>query len=277
MNFMTKTKGFAEGFLSWARQPKNYRWLVPLLVFILLIFLLKGCFSKNGNLHGDYLIARDPTWYPLNFVGKEKNVLGFADDLMFQIAKRKGLRVQLFTASPGDLLMALDNEVDGIFSSMTPDVILQEKYLFSESFYNLGAVLVVDPASGIKSLAEMKGKFVGVLRASSVLFNIPGHPNMRVIPYDSSTSMLDDVVNDKIDGALLNQLNAYNFTKGYYAGRLVVATPTLTSEGLRLITRTGRREARLVSAFNEGLNDMKADGSYHALLEKWGLHDPTIK
>lgn len=265
-----------ENLIEWAQQPKNYRWLVPLLIFILAIFLLKGYFAKEKNHNGgEYQIARDATWYPLSFFGKEKNMLGFADDLIFQIAQRKGLKIKLISESPGELLESLDRNADAIFSPLSPDIVLQEKYLFSDPFYNLGAVLVVDTQSDIKSLADLEGKFVGVKRGSNVLFALPSHPNMRVVPYDSLTAMIDDVIKDRIDGAILNQLNAYSFATGYYKGRLKVATPPLTHEGLRLITHIHPRDAKLISAFNEGLSEMKADGSYHALLEKWDLTDPT--
>ena len=274
---MTTVEGYFNRFLSWMKEPKNYRWLVPLLVFIIIIFSVKGCLSRGKNFRGDYLIARDQTWYPLNFYGKESSVLGFSDDLMLQIAKKMGLRVRLVSASPGDLLETLDDSVDGIFSSLTPDVMLQENYLFSEPYYSLGAVLVVDTQSNIKSLADMEGKFIGLKRGSRVLFAIPGHPNMHVVTYDSPITMLDDVVNDKIDGAFLNQLNAYDFTTGYYKGKLRVATPPLTQEGLRLITGVSRRDAALMETFNAGLEEMKKNGTYHALLQKWDLHDPTMQ
>lgn len=266
---------YLERFLEWGKQPKNYRWVIPLLVFLILFFVLKGFFARDKNSNGDYVIARDERWYPLNFYGKEKSISAFADELILQIAQRKGLKVQIISESSGNLLESLDHQADGILSALSPDIVLQDKYLFSDRFYDLGAVLVVDTRSKFTSLKDLEGKFLGVMRGSNVLFNIPGHANVRVAPYDSVTAMLEDVVKDKIDGALVNQLNAYNFTKGYYKGKLVVATPPLTQEGLRLITRMTRRDAKLISAFNEGLAEMLADKSYHALLTKWELHDPN--
>lgn len=266
-----------ERLLEWAQQPKNYRWLVPLLAVIIVLFVMRGTFFNEKAINGEYEIARDATWYPLTLLGKEKNMLGFADDLIYQIAMRSHLKIRLVSETPGDLLEALDRDADGILSPLTPDVILQEKYLFSEPFYNLGAVLIVDTRSGIKSMSDLEGKFLGVMRGSNVLFGIPNQPKLRVITYDSAIVMLDDVVKDKIDGALLNQLTAYNFVTGYYKGRLLVATPPLTQEGIRLITRKSPHKAKLIEAFNKGLAELKKEGSYRALLDKWDLHDPMAK
>lgn len=273
---MSEVKSFIERFGDWVSQPKNYRWLVPLLAFLVLLFLLKGCFSSSTEERRDYYVARDQTWAPLYFYGKEKNVLAFSDDLILQIAKRKKLKIHLVTGSSYDLISSLDGRnVDAIMSSLSPEVTLQNRYLFSDPYYNLGAVLIVDSNSPITSLAEMEGKDIGIKRGATILFSIPGHPNIRVRTYDSMIVMLDDVIRDRIDGALLNQLNAYNFTTAYYKGRLKVATPPLTNEGLRLISNRGPRDEHLINAFNEGLKEMKEDGSYTKTLEKWDLHDPN--
>lgn len=264
-----------EEFALWARQPKNYGWLAPLLLFITILFVVKGCSGKEKKYSSRYVIARDERWYPLYFFGKEKNVLAFSQDLIIEISKRKGLSIQFIGANSGDLLETLDGSADAILSSITPDVILQDRYLFSEPYYDLGAVLLVEEASPITSLDQMQNKYLGIKRGSTALFNIPSYPDLRVFTYDSYIVMLDDILRDKIDGALLNQLNAFNFTSGYYKGRLKVVTPPLTKEGLRLITNTTTRDEILINAFNEGVQELKADGTYSELLNKWDLHDPT--
>ena len=256
---MADVKNFIERLIDWGSQPKNYSWLVPLLVFLILIFVVRGCFSSKSNEGRDYYIGRDETWYPISFYGKEKNVLGFSDDLMLEVAKRKNLRLHLTSESSEGLRSSLEENVDGILSSISPDVTLKNRYLFSDPYYNLGVVLVVESNSPVKSFSELEGKDVGILRGSSALFNIPGHPNVRVVTYDSMIVMFDDVMKDKIDGALLDQLNAYNLTTGYYKGRLRIATPPLTQEGLRLVTTINPRDERLIQAFNEALAEIKAE------------------
>lgn len=262
--------------MVWFQNPKNYRWIIPLMGVFVLLFLFRGCFRKEV-VGGRYLIARDATWYPLSFYGKEQNVLGFSDDLIYQVSKLKKISISLVASNPGHLLEMFDDEknLDGVLSSLQPDIVLDARYYFSDRYYDLGAVLVVKEDSPITSFTEMEGKYLGVKRGSNVLFTIPNHPMATVVSYDSVILMLDDILHNKIDGALMNQLNASNTTSAYYKGRLRVATPPLNKEGLRLITLNRPREIALIKAFNEALDELKKDGTYAELLKKWDLPNPN--
>jgi polar amino acid transport system substrate-binding protein len=261
---------------SWFQNPKNYRWIIPLVALGLLFFFSRSCFG--GKTRGEvFVIARDTTWYPLSFYGKEANVGGFSDDLLFHISKLKNISLRLVTSNPGHIMEMLDDDkdyLDGVLFSLRPDSRLKSRYFFSERYYDLGAVLVVRSDSPVTSFAEMSGKYVGVKRGSNVLFDIADRPNITVVSYDSVILMLDDILRDKIDGALMNQLNAFNTTNSYYVGKLKIATPPLTEDGLRLITLNRPREAKLIKAFNEGLQELKENGTYDALLKKWDLPKP---
>jgi polar amino acid transport system substrate-binding protein len=273
---MNEKTSAGERIREWLKDPQVFRWFSSALALLIVLVFIRACsiiLDANGPPH--YKIARDETWYPLNFFGRGKNVLGFSDDLLLTIAKRKKIHIQLISAPPGDLLETLDaNNAVGILSSLTPDSVLQESYLFSDPYYNLGAVLIVDINSPIKSLADMSGKYLGLPRGSTVLFSISDKPQMQVAAYDNIVTALDDITRNRIDGVILNQLNAYNFTTGYYKNKLKVVTSPLTSEGLRLITHRSPQYENLITLFNEGLAELKADGTYAELLKKWDLHNP---
>ncbi|MCB1114375.1 MAG: amino acid ABC transporter substrate-binding protein [Chlamydiia bacterium] len=261
---------------AWIKNPRNYRWIIPLFVFLALVFVFRGCF-RNSAADSKYVIARDATWYPINFYGLEQNVLGFSDDLLFHIAKKEKLSIRLVSANPGHILEMLEDDddyLDGVLTSLQPDVILRSKYFFSDRYYDLGAVLVVKENSPIQSFNDIEGKYLGVRRGSNVLFRIKDYPRVTVVSYDSMILMLDDILANKIDGALMNQLNAFNVTTAYYKGRLKIASPPLNDEGLRLITLNRPKEKALIEAFNRGLKAVKEDGTYDLLLKKWDLPNP---
>lgn len=261
--------------LIWIRDPKNYRWIVPLLAFLVLMFFVKGCFSKPESSSSEFIIARDGLWYPLNFYGKEKNMVGFSDELLLKVSKAKKIKIRLVSAAPGELMNTLNNmpRIDGIMTSLAPSVQLNDRYLFSAPYYEMGTVLVVAENSPIKSLADMKGKYLGARRGSAVFYSLPNHPEATIFPYDSMIVMLDDITRNRIDGALINGLNAYNLTSAYYKGRLRITTGPLTNEGLRLVTHNEKKDKKLITAFNDALKEFKANGVYHKLLQKWDLLD----
>lgn len=258
------------------RQLLQRRWIkvwgLIALAFVL-VFAVRSCTSNKID-HRVYKIAREQSWYPLNFLGKEKNVLGFSDDLLYAIAKKNNLSFQLITASPGSILDDLDEEdVDAVLSSLTPDPNLRKKYLFSDSYYNLGLVLVVREDSNVTSLKDLSGKYLGIQRGTSIPLDLS---SIRTLSYESNVAMVEDLVKDRIDAVLINQLNAYSFTTGYYKGRLKVATNPLTPQGLKLITYHSLKNQRLIDLFNQGLKELKESGAYDELLQKWDLYDPYV-
>lgn len=275
MSFASRITNFFKWIKRWLKNPGNRRRLYTIIAIIATLFLVRSCYQYVFKIKEPYVIARDETWYPLSFAGKEKNMLGFSDDLLIEIARSKNIYIHLTQTPPGDLAEALDYAgADAILTSIAPTPVTNEQYLFSNIYYPLGAVLLVEPASKIYSLEDMEGKYLGVLRGSPVLFNIAKYPPLKVVPYERQTKMLEDIIDDKIDGALLNQLVAYNLVNGYYKNRLQIVTKPLTNDGLRLAAYHSSKNETLIKAFNEGLEELTKSGKYQELLKKWDLYDP---
>ena len=68
------------------------RWFISLMLFLMMV--LGGCNGTTSPTKKHYIVARDPTWYPLDFMGKGDNVLAFSDELLNQIAKIEGFSVE---------------------------------------------------------------------------------------------------------------------------------------------------------------------------------------
>ncbi|MFN4173968.1 MAG: substrate-binding periplasmic protein [Parachlamydiaceae bacterium] len=275
MSVSSRIANFFRSIARGLKNPANRRRFYIFLLIIAALLLIRSCYRTVFKTVEPYVIARDATWYPISFAGKEKNMVGFSDDLLIEIARLKKLQINLTRSSRGDLFETLDyGGADAVLTSLTPTPVTSEEYLFSSIYYPLGAVLLAEPSSQIKSLADMEGKFLGVLRGSPVLFNIAKYPPLKVVPYDRQTKMLEDIIDDKIDGALLNQLVAFNLVNGYYKGKLQIVTQPLTNEGLRVAAYHSPKNEQFIEAFNEGLEELSKSGKYQELLKKWDLYDP---
>jgi polar amino acid transport system substrate-binding protein len=243
------------------------------VLVIALIWLLFGAFSAN-SLPKDklFLIARDSTWYPLDLRGKEISMVGFANEMVAAIAADQEFRTRLFEVGPNALFDGLDlKNYDAILSSLTPNVINRQWYVFSDPFYLVGPVLIVNEKSKAKSLEDMEGKIIGIESGALQVFNILEPPNIVIIPYDTASQALENLDNNVIDGVILEALRAYVYTEGFYSGRLKVASSPLTDRGLRLIARNEPGSVHFVSRFNEGLKAIREKGIYADLIEKWEL------
>ncbi len=249
-----------------------------LVIVVALVWLvLRILTSPYSPSVTTYHIGRDSTWYPVDLRGKEKNMVGFANDLMQSIAENQGFRVQVFEVGRNALFDGLKTErYDAVLSSLTPNVVNRKRYGFSDPFYLLGPVLVVPYDSDVASLDEMEGKILGIASGTLQIYNIPEPPNVVIIPYDSVKHVLEKLDENIVDGAIVDVLRAYVAADGFYAGRMKVATSPITDRGIRLITLNNPNSLRLVSQFNEGLEQVKESGEYDRLVEKWGLINTEI-
>jgi polar amino acid transport system substrate-binding protein len=247
--------------------------------FLISIFLITGAIaikSCSSDTHKDkvYLIGRDENWYSMRFMGKEKNILAFVDDLMISFSASKGYKVQFARVSGIDLIPNLESgKFDLIVSALAPTPLNSHKYAFSESFFLVGPVLVVPKDLQISSLEDMDNKIVGIQSGASVVFNIEKYPDIVFRSYENIRQALDDVVNGKIDGAIMGAIPAYVYVQNVY-GSLKIATAPLNNDGLKLLSLIRGDGSKFIKDFDEYIKKAKASGSYDSLLKKWGLFNP---
>lgn len=263
-------------WVEYIRQSKKrFRFTIGsfLLIVLILIGLVRSCTSGEKKIvKSSYKIYRDPNAAPLLLMGKERNMRAFSDELILAIANKANLKVSINAENYKNLFEGLDaGKYDAIVSLLTPNVINQSRYYFSDPFYLLGPVLIVRQDSKANSLAQMEGKIVGISAGSTSAYNVDNYPSILIIPYDNVTMALDDLTNNKIDGLIMEAWPANVYTHGFYGTKLRVASSPLTKEGLRLVTLRKQEYAYLIESFNEGLIDLKKDGEYDKLLEKWSL------
>lgn len=249
--------------------------LFGIVSFCLFFYLFRELDSgESFNRNKTFKIARDPNLYPIHLAGKERNLSAFTNELLFKIAKDKGIKIQLATSSFNLLFEKLRRkEFDAVISTLAPTPLNRQQYLFSLPFFEVGPVLVVRQDSQLSSVDDLKGKTVGIKRGDSILVDQTSS-GILFIPYDSHLTAFDDLQIKKIEGVILPASAAYTFIKVFYAGRLKVASSPLREEGLRLVAEKSIANHYLIETFNKGLKEAMMDGSYDSLLIKWSLINP---
>lgn len=259
------------------RQKK--KTLLILLAFVGLMALAQlWFFTHSDSKPGEpetYVVARDPTWFPFDFMGKERQVAAFSDELMRAIASIEKIRIQIHGASSEALFAGLDNDsYEGILTPAEPRSTANKPYLYSNPYYRFGPVLVVRKSATIRHLKQLKGNAIGVLRGIYTQLDQEDGADYTLIPYDNVLIALQHLSEGVVDGAIIDTLPAYAYTRSIFADKLKIATPPLTEEGLRLVVYNNREGIALLNHFTEGLQKLKSDGTYNTILKKWGLFDP---
>lgn len=240
------------------------RWLllIPLLLF--------GSCGTNSS-QKEYTIAIDPSWYPLNLMGREKQLHGFTIDLLQEIAAYKKITIFKVRENWDNLIPHLQQEkYDAILSSLQPYLFYEKQYDFSSPFLLIGPVLVVPENSSLTSLDKCAGKEIAILDGSKDALILEKYPQIIIRNYYTLAEIFRDILSGALDGALVDTLVAQAYCQDLYRGQLKIATAPLTNAGLRLIT-LHKMNSPLPALFDEGLQELQKSGKYEELLKKWSL------
>ncbi|MDR6883329.1 amino acid ABC transporter substrate-binding protein [Bacillus sp. 3255] len=240
---------------------------------------LAGCGAKEGQQAGgtsaptaapaaEITIGTEGTYAPFTFHDKDGKLTGFDVEIAQEVAKRIGLTPRFIEAKWDGMIAGLDakrydmvaNEV-----AVRPDRL--EKYDMSDPYIVSRAVLVVGAGNtDIKSLDDLKGKKVGQSLDSNYRKIAEEHGATNTV-VEGFNQAIDLLTSGRIDATLNDSLSFLDLKKQRpdLAIKTVYEEPNATSNAFLL--RKGSTE--LVQKVNKALADMKADGSYLSISQKW--------
>ncbi len=250
---------------------------MPRKLFLLLALFLCGIYSCARPLTNYvYRIARDIDIHTYQLADREKNLLGFSDELIVTIADKEGFYVQFLASSTANLIEGLDQGFyDAMLTDMRPTGQLEEKYVFSDVYLFLGPVLVVRKDSPVTSIEEMDGKTVGIETGTSMVFDVEKYPSLLIFPYENVFDALEKLSNYQLDGVIMGPLAAHIYIPSIFNNQLKIASKPLTKEGFRMVAKKTENGQKLIELFNTGLKQAMSESSYSNLMKKWNVYNPN--
>ncbi len=236
------------------------------------LMLFLTFFSCGSNTNEGRKVGVDASWYPLNFDNRTNNVTAFSTELLGQIGKIEKIPFVKVTVNWDTLMEGLKkDEYEAILTSMPPYIFNEKLFDFSDIYLPLGPVLVVPLKSKIDSLNDLDGKEIAAIAGSSSAEILEGSKGVLIRFYESIPSALNALASGNVDGAMIDILSAVAYCNDLYQGILKIVTPPLNDEGLRLVTKHSAAPD-LIRGFNRGLQRLKKNGDYNAMLKKWDLY-----
>jgi len=236
----------------------------------LVLFVLFGC--GKGPLHyGPYSIGRDATWFPLQIDQRGPNLNGFTNALVQEIAHSVDAPFHIVDVNWSQLFQGLDNgEFAGIFTSLSPNIITNERYSFSDPFLLLGPVLVVPISSPATSLEDLEGKIVAVNQFDESVLIVQRYPSIVIELYQNKAMALENLTKGQYDAILMPTLDAQALVPHIYDAQLKIVTGPLNNKGLRLVTLKNSH-LFLIHDFNRGLAKVMSSNRYMTLRKIFNL------
>jgi len=197
-------------------------------------------------------------------------IVGFDVDLVDLVAKKLGVKQEIVDTpfegiQSGEDLNA--RKCDIAAAAMTINDERAEKIAFSDPYFDANQALLVEKGSGIKSLADLKGKTLGVQSGTTgKTYAEENATGAELKDYEDLALELSSVKSGQIPAAINDIPVLLDYVKKN--PDLEVATQFDTGEQYGFGMKKGTSD-ELAKAVNEVLATAKSDGTYDSLYEKW--------
>ena len=226
---------------------------------------LLGAVKARGTLK----VAMEGTYPPFNYREKNGELAGYDVDVARLVAGKLGLKVEFVTSEWASILAGLSaNKYDVIISQVGINPKREQAFDFSEPYIYSVPQLIVrkNETATYKSLAELKGKKLGVGQGSVYEQQAKAVPGIEVRSYAAAPETMADLASGRIDAALNDSLMSAYLLK---ISRLPIKAGAQVGAVERMGIPFQKGNPQFKQALNKVLADAAADGSLKAISLKW--------
>lgn len=226
--------------------------------------------QKATPVKSKYTIASDSSFAPFVFQSDNNQYTGIDMDLIKAIAKDQGFTIEITNPGFDAAINAVQSgQADGMIAGMTVTDARKETFDFSESYYTANSILAVPQNSSIASYNDLKGKTVGVKNgtASQTFLNDnQSKYGYKIKTFSDGSSMYDSLNSGSVDAIMDDEpVIKYAINQGRKFKTPIEGTP---SGQLAFAVKKGTNP-ELIEMFNNGLANLKANGEYQKILDKY--------
>ncbi len=206
---------------------------------------------------------------PWEFEDKNGKLVGFEIDLVKEVAKRVGKKVEFVnTPFTGLFPAVLSNRIDAAVSSITITKKRLQTLDFAQPYYDSDQSLTVRANSGVTSAKDLKNKVVAVDTGSTgdiwVKNNISKYGFKEVRRFEGLNPAMLDLQAGRFDGYISDIPATLYYTKD--KPELKVVERIKTGEQYSVMFAKGNS---LKNEFNTQISAMKKDGTLANIYKKW--------
>lgn len=212
-------------------------------------------------------ISNDATFPPFEYMDNGK-LTGFDVELMEAMAAKMGVTPNWVNTDFKGLVPSLvSRRADIAISAIYITEERQKVVDFSDPYYTGGLVIMTKADnSTISGPADLSGKTIAVqVGTKSVNYLREHHPEAKLVEVEKNDQMFQLVQTGRTDAAVTGKPAALLYAK--VNPEVKVLSEQLTNENYGIAVRKDLPE--LAGALNKALSEVKADGTYDALVAKY--------
>lgn len=216
-------------------------------------------------------IASDSAYAPFEFQNDQKKWVGIDVDIMHEVAKINGWKLEMsFPGFDAALQNLKGGQVDGVIAGMTITDERKQTFDFSNPYYTSALTIATTKASKLDDYSQLKGKALGAKNGTAAqtwLQNNQKKYGYTIKTYSDGVHMFAALASGNIDGAMDEvPVISYAITQGQ---DLAMNFPSISLPGGYGFAVMKVQNSNLVEGFNKALAEMKSNGDYDKILQKY--------
>lgn len=228
---------------------------------------------------GYFVLGLDDSFPPMGFRDETNEIVGYDIDLAKEVAKRLGVKLEIQPIDWAAKEQELNTKkIDCIWNGFTMTPERENAMAFTKPYLDNAQVVVVRADSDIKTLADLKGKKIGLQAGSSAAEALEANPEVKnsakeIIELKDNLTAFMDLETKGVDAVVVDMVVG-NYSIKTSGMNFVVLSEVLSSEkygvGFRKNDKLLRDEVQRI------LEEMAADGTVAEISTKWFGTDISV-
>ena len=233
---------------------------------VLCLSVLAGCgAAKEDN---KLVVGTNAEFPPFEFIGDDGQPDGFDIALIKAIGEKMGMEVVVEDMAFDSLVAAVGNKIDVAIAGMTVDEERKQSVDFSDNYYEALQYVVVNKDSTIATAEDLKNKTIGVQLGTTGMYTAEEIEGADVKEYNKAVDAVNDLINGRVDAVIIDKNPALVFADKFSDDVVALdgANFAFAAEYYAIACPKG---SDLVEKINAALAELKADGTFDALVTQY--------
>ncbi|WKS79916.1 amino acid ABC transporter substrate-binding protein [Edwardsiella tarda] len=242
---------------------------------LLALTLLSGsALAQSGNelaaiqAAGSIKFGTEGTYPPYTYHDASGKLVGFDVDIARAVAAKMGVKPEFIEGRWDGLIAGLSaKRYDAVINQVgiTPE--RQAKFAFSDPYITSKAVLIVrDNNAQIKSFADLRDQKAAQSLTSNYA-KLAQKYGAELVPTDGFNQSLELVISGRAAATLNDNLSYLDFRQHKPNAPLKVVA--IAEQGADSAILVRKDQPQLVQALNQALSEIRADGTYHTISQRY--------
>ena len=241
--------------------------LLMLLASILPVFFVFTGVKADDTID----IVFDNAYAPFEFKDSDQVYKGLDVDIINEVAKRSGWKMnQSFPGFDAAVNAVQSGSADALMAGTTITEARKQVFTFSDPYFDTKIIVATTKANKISSYEDLKGKTVGVKNGTAAQTFLEENKNkygFSIKTFDTGDLMYNSLATGSVNAVMDDEaVIQYAIQQGQDLSLDIPGEP-IGSFGFAV--KKGSKYEYLVDDFNKALAEMKEDGTYETIMNKW--------